>query len=115
MVFCFAHHGVAHGKLYYKLTLRVMFYVYVLQSSKDGKFYIGYTHNLRNRLIEHKGGKVQSTKNRLPLKLIYCEAYLAKSDAEGREKFLKSGSGHRYLNKQLKNYLSQFSTNRTST
>ncbi len=38
----------------------------------------------------------------------YYEAYLNKMDAIGREKFLKSGSGRRYINKQLKNYLGKF-------
>ncbi|TET01206.1 MAG: GIY-YIG nuclease family protein, partial [Hadesarchaea archaeon] len=29
---------------------------------KDGKFYTGYTANLRNRLARHNGGRVRSTK-----------------------------------------------------
>ena len=37
--------------------------------------------------------------------LIYFEGYLVKEDALGREKFLKSGSGYKYLHKQLKHYL----------
>ena len=41
-------------------------------------------------------------------KLIYYEAYIEKRDAIGREKFLKSGSGRKYLNKQLRNYLLGF-------
>lgn len=36
--------------------------------------------------------------------LIYYEAYLNKQDALGREKFLKGGSGRKYINKQLANY-----------
>jgi len=39
------------------------------------------------------------------LKLIYFEAYFNKKDALSREKFLKGGSGHKYLKKQLKHYL----------
>jgi putative endonuclease len=53
---------------------------------------------------EHKAGKVESTKNRRPLKLIYYEAYLEKDDAENRERFLKSGSGKGYIKKQLRIY-----------
>jgi predicted GIY-YIG superfamily endonuclease len=30
-----------------------MFYVYILQSEKDKKRYIGFTENLDRRLIEH--------------------------------------------------------------
>jgi putative endonuclease len=83
-----------------------MFYVYVLQSLKDKKFYIGYTEVIpQSRLQYHNSGRVMSTKNRKPFELIYYEAYKNKFDALGREKFLKGGSGHKYLKKQLKHYL----------
>jgi len=81
------------------------YYTYLLESLKDSDWYIGYTGNLEKRIALHNAGKVSATKNRLPLKLIYYEAYLNKADAKGREKFLKSGSGHRFLKKQLTNYL----------
>ena len=48
-----------------------MQYVYVLQSSKDKNFYTGCTNNLNKRFKEHNEGKVQSTRDRKPLKLIY--------------------------------------------
>lgn len=47
------------------------YYVYILQSQKDGQFYTGYTSNLRKRYKEHQNGKVFSTKNRVPLKLVF--------------------------------------------
>ena len=51
-----------------------------------------------------RGKAVVATTGRRPLKLIYYEAYLAEEDAKGRERFLKSGSGRKYLDKQLKHY-----------
>lgn len=85
-----------------------MYYVYILESLKDNRFYIGYTQNNPvTRLGKHNDGSVSSTKLRRPLKLIYFEAYLNQSDALGREKFLKSGSGHRFIKKQLNNYLAK--------
>ncbi|MCX6791486.1 MAG: GIY-YIG nuclease family protein [Candidatus Gottesmanbacteria bacterium] len=82
-----------------------MFYVYILQSQKDNSFYIGFTPDLRNRLIKHNKKQVTSTKDKIPYKIIYYEAYLNRRDATGREKFLKSGSGWRLFKRQLKNYL----------
>jgi putative endonuclease len=79
-----------------------MFYVYILLSEKDKKLYTGYTNNIKRRIGDHNGGHVESTKNRRPLKLIYFEAYIEKTDAKNREIFLKSGSGKTYLKKQLK-------------
>lgn len=84
-----------------------MFFVYVLYSFKDKKFYIGYTEDLEKRVSKHLLGEVDTTKSRLPLQLIYYEAYVNKKDAKEREKFLKGGSGHKYLNKQLRNFLEE--------
>ena len=81
-----------------------MFYVYLLQSQLDEGLYIGYTGNLRCRLFEHNAGQSKSTSFRCPLRLIYYEAYVLEEDALGRERFLKSGSGRRYLDKQLHHY-----------
>ena len=81
-----------------------MYYVYTLLC-EDNNFYIDYTADLDNRVESHKQGRVKSTRNRLPLELAYYEGYQNKQDAKQREKFLKSGSGHQYLEKRLSNYL----------
>ena len=82
-----------------------MYYTYVLHSLKDHKFYIGYTQNLKQRFEEHEKGFVESTKHRRPLKLIYYEACLDRSDATHRERYLKTHHGKMYLGKRLKSYL----------
>ncbi len=38
------------------------------------------------------------------MELAYYEAYRCQADAEGRERFLKSGSGRKFLKKQLRHY-----------
>ena len=81
-----------------------MFYVYILQSLKDRKMYVGYTNDLKRRIAEHNDGKNFSTASRRPFNLIYYEAYIDKKDAERREKFFKTGWGRRYINKSLENY-----------
>ena len=70
-----------------------MFYVYVLMSLSDQGLYIGCTKNLKSRIERHNSGMVDSTKNRLPLKLVYYEACLNQSDAFNREKYLKTLMG----------------------
>lgn len=82
-----------------------MFYVYVLRSASDDGFYIGYSANLRKRLGQHVTGTALATSYRGPWKLIYYEAYLERDDALGRERYLKSGAGRRFLKAQLRNYL----------
>jgi len=78
-----------------------MFYVYILQSIKDNKLYIGYSSDLKQRLEEHSRGIVMSTKNRRPMELIYYEAYRAEKDAGVREIFLKTGQGREFISKNI--------------
>jgi len=73
------------------------FYTYVLYSQKDKKHYVGSTKNLRHRLKEHTSGNVKSTKDRLPITLIYYEACLSNGKAGKRELYLKTSWGKRYL------------------
>ena len=76
-------------------------YTYVLKSEKDGKLYIGYTKDLRKRLIQHNSGHTSSTKDRGPFIVIYYEACLSEEKARSRELYLKSSTGHRYLKNRL--------------
>jgi len=66
-----------------------MYYVYLLRSRKDQKFYIGFTSDLKRRFAEHNNGESQSTRSRIPFDLIYYEAYKSKADAMTRERKLK--------------------------
>ena len=81
-----------------------MHYVYILQITKDGKFYTGSTNELKRRIQEHQYGNVTSTWNRRPLELIYYEACLNEDDAKQRETYLKSGMGKKYIRNHLKRY-----------
>ena len=81
------------------------YYVYILQSEKDGEFYTGYTKDLKLRFEQHQKGLVESTKNRQTLKLIYSEACLNQQDATHREKYLKSYYGKMFIRNRLKSYL----------
>lgn len=83
----------------------MFFYVYVLESLKDSKRYIGYTHNLKRRIEEHEKSKSFSTKSRLPFKLVYFEACLHSEDAKRREQYLKTTQGRRFLGLRLKSHL----------
>ncbi len=85
--------------------MRYFYYTYVLLSEKDNKFYTGYTTDLKRRFEEHSNGKVSSTKNRRPLKLIYYEACLNQTDATHREKYLKTFHGKMFIRNRLKSYL----------
>jgi putative endonuclease len=80
-----------------------MYYVYLLKSKKDKGFYIGYSADLKARIKDHMEGLVESTKYRIPLRLIYYESYENKIAAQERERKLKQfGSAYKGLIKRLK-------------
>lgn len=86
------------------IITNMFFYTYILKSEKDGKNYIGYTHDLKRRVEEHQRGFVTATAPRVPLTLIYYEACLSKQDALQREKYLKTTTGRRFIGKRLRSY-----------
>jgi putative endonuclease len=89
-----------------KTQKSIFCYVYLLECMLDKSWYIGFTEDLRQRVCDHNSGKgCRTTKIKKSWRLIYYEAYRNKSDALGREKFLKGGSGRKYLKKQLKYFL----------
>ncbi len=57
---------------------------------------------------EHELGKVGSTRNYRPVKLIGFEAYALKSDAQRREMFLKTTEGRRLLKQQYRDIINRF-------
>jgi len=69
--------------------------------------YIGYSANLTNRLRDHHGGKVLSTKGRRPFELIYTEFHSNKYDALRREKYFKTTAGKKGLKLMLREKLKE--------
>ena len=78
-----------------------MFYVYVLRSLKNGRFYIGCTNNLERRLGEHNGSRSTYTSLTRPFELIHQEMYEDLKSARKREIMLKGGQGRRWLKEKV--------------
>lgn len=85
----------------------LMFYVYFLYLI-NGDIYKGFCADLKIRMNEHGLGKVESTRNYRPVKMIGYEAYALKTDAMRREKFLKTTEGRRLLKLQYRDIINQF-------
>ncbi len=76
-----------------------MYYVYILQSQKDEKYYIGVTSNIKKRIKEHNSGLSKSTKYRRPFLLLRLEKYANIKLAYKRERFLKLKKSAKILKK----------------
>ncbi|HKW57151.1 MAG TPA: GIY-YIG nuclease family protein, partial [Candidatus Acidoferrum sp.] len=66
-----------------------MAYLYILQSEKTGRFYIGSSEDLARRMEEHHRGQTASTRGRGPWKLAYEEEYESLLGAHRRELEIK--------------------------
>lgn len=79
-----------------------MYYVYLIESAAvAGKRYVGYTENLRQRVLDHNAGTNRSTEPFRPWRLsTYC-AFSTQAQAREFERYLKSGSGKAFANKRL--------------
>ena len=82
-----------------------MYYVYILLSKKDSKYYTGITNNVERRLRQHTIGysSTRFTKTRGPFELVFVQECVDRIEARKLEKFLKSGFG-RELRDELLEY-----------
>ena len=81
-----------------------MYTVYILQC-EDGNLVTGYTTELNRKIIQHQEGEIRSTKNRLPVTLLFYETYMVPSDAIRRQKYLKTAAGKKAVKVMLKDTL----------
>jgi len=73
------------------------YFVYILESERDGSYYIGYTNNLEERLDRHNHGRSQYTKAKVPWKLIHHEPFESRSEAMKREREIKGKKNREYI------------------
>jgi putative endonuclease len=69
------------------------YYVYILQSQKDNRYYIGHTSNLEERLEQHNSALVKSTRYRVPFKIVHSEKFDTRTEAMKREYEIKRIKG----------------------
>ncbi|OGK48266.1 hypothetical protein A3A93_02245 [Candidatus Roizmanbacteria bacterium RIFCSPLOWO2_01_FULL_38_12] len=84
-----------------------MYYVYYLQMA-NGQIYTGSTADLKKRILDHRRGNVNTTSKYLPVRLLGYEAYDMKSDAQRREKYLKTTEGKRFFRQQYRDILNKY-------
>jgi len=78
-----------------------MFYLYILQSQKDGSYYIGYSANPQQRLLKHNNSLSGYTSRKKPWALVYTQAYATKTEAIKRERFIKAQKSRVFIEKLI--------------
>ena len=83
------------------------YFVYIIQSTTSGKWYIGYSSELETRIKNHNAGFNASTKNRGPWVLIFAREFGNKMEAVGFERYLKKTRNKEYIKKHYTGYFLQ--------
>ncbi len=79
-----------------------MFYVYLIRSIKyPATIYIGYTTDIKKRLVTHNAGGSIYTKKDRPWELVVCMAFKEMDCAKQFERYLKSQSGRAFASKRF--------------
>jgi putative endonuclease len=78
------------------------YFVYILQSLKDGGYYIGSTRDLTERILRHNQGRSRYTKAKRPWKLVYSEEHPDRSSAVNRENQIKRRKKKEYIEALLR-------------
>ncbi|MFA5927163.1 MAG: GIY-YIG nuclease family protein [Patescibacteria group bacterium] len=70
--------------------------IYIL-SLANGQYYIGSTHDVERRLIEHNSGKTKSIRHKLPARLVFRQEIATLPEARKTEYKLKQKKSKRII------------------
>lgn len=76
--------------------------VYILQSIKNGKYYIGSTNDVERRLLEHNSGKTKSLRYLRPLEIVFKKEFTSLGEARKIEARLKKLKSRKIIEKIIK-------------
>ena len=77
------------------------YFVYILKSRKNGKYYVGSSKNVELRLFQHNAGYSKSTKNGVPWELKLAEEYESLAEAMNREAEIKKMKSRKWIEELL--------------
>jgi putative endonuclease len=79
----------------------MIYTVYILYSQSKDKYYIGYSQNPSERLLEHNAGATTSTRPGIPWIMVYTEECADKTTAIKRENAIKKMKSRKYIEKLI--------------
>jgi putative endonuclease len=73
------------------------YWVYILQSETTGRYYVGHTNNLEERLRRHQAGRTAATRGRGPWRLRYRDELPTRQAAAARERAIKARKSRTFI------------------
>ena len=83
--------------------MKMKYFVYILESLKNGKYYIGYSSNLEKRLVRHNQGKTKGNRANAPFKLVFKEEFANSTEARKKELYIKKQKSRVFIQKLIAN------------
>ncbi|MGD0341217.1 MAG: GIY-YIG nuclease family protein [Bacteroidales bacterium] len=82
-----------------------MYFIYIIESKKDGRYYVGQTERLDERIKRHNEGRNLSTKAYIPWALKWWKGFDTRSEAikiESKIKRIKKRTGiEKYVKEEV--------------
>ena len=78
------------------------YFAYIIQSEKDGSYYVGSTRGLHDRLNRHNQGRSTYTKLKRPWVLVYSEEFADRASAVKREREIKGRKNRAFVEKLVR-------------
>ncbi len=85
-----------------------MAYVYILESEKSGRYYIGSSDNVEKRLSRHNAGLVEATRRYGSFKLKFKQKFRDEAEARQIEAKLKRLKRKDYIKKIIESQTIRF-------
>ncbi len=79
------------------------FVTYILQSLKSGRYYIGHTQNIEERLFRHNSGMVKATRSKGPWQIVYTKTFLNKMESNQYELYIKAQKSKIFIERLIEN------------
>jgi len=73
------------------------YWVYILRSESTGRFYVGHTDDLGDRIRRYNEGRSEATRTRGPWTLVYQEEFPTRQAAVARERAIKNQKSRSYI------------------
>ncbi|HWU37815.1 MAG TPA: GIY-YIG nuclease family protein [Candidatus Acidoferrum sp.] len=73
------------------------YWVYIVQSGSTGRYYVGQTNALDQRLRRHNEGRTEANRGRGPWRLVYQEECPTRQAAVVRERAIKARKSRAYI------------------
>ncbi|HEX7017927.1 MAG TPA: GIY-YIG nuclease family protein [Patescibacteria group bacterium] len=78
-----------------------MYWIYILQSQKNDRYYIGSSNDIERRLAEHNRGKSPYTASTRPWKLVFSKEFATLKAARQFEHSLKKQKSRKVIEELL--------------